>query len=110
VTQSKMEQYFKENSDKNNLFQQEKISRYLDFRKLYNKLNKSIKADGAVISVENGKQKFVKVNPAVSEKEKLNTQLLNLEKELYSSIEMSKIKARKSVHKTPPKEDKGGLV
>lgn len=110
MTQSKLEQYFKEKSDKNDFFQQEKINRYLDLRKLYNKLNKSIKSDGTVISVENGSQKFVKVNPAITEKEKLNTQLLNLEKELYSSIETNKIKAGKNVPKMPPNEEKGGLV
>lgn len=83
-----------------------KISRYLNLRKIYNKLDNTIKADGVVIVVENGSQKYVKLNPAIAEKQKLNVQLLDLERTIYSSINI----VSKSHPKSPPNESKGGLV
>ncbi|WP_063697065.1 P27 family phage terminase small subunit [Pediococcus inopinatus] len=110
MTVSKLEKYLNDNSDKNNVFQQEKIARYKNLRKLFNELDKSIKANGATITVINGAQKYTKVNPAIAEKEKLNSQLLTLEKEIQMSIRIYENGNRKDSLKTPPKEDKGGLV
>ncbi|QDZ69513.1 P27 family phage terminase small subunit [Pediococcus pentosaceus] len=106
MTKSKIETFFKENSDQNDVLLQEKISRYLDLKKIYKKLGEAIKADGVRIIVENGKQKYKKINPAVQEKQKINSQMLNLEKEIYMKIKPT----RKTVPKPPSDVGKGGLV
>lgn len=106
LTISNIERFLKEDSDKENYILQEKISRYLNLRKIYRKLDDTLKADGMVIVVENGSQKYVKLNPAISEKQKLNIQLLDLEKVIYSAMNTSK----KSYPKPSPKGEKGGLI
>lgn len=106
MTLANIEKYFRENSDLENYILQEKIQRYLNLRKIYKKLDDTLKSDGMVIVVENGPQKFVKLNPAITEKEKLNTQLLELEKIIFSAMNT----ASKLSPKTPPKQNKGGLV
>lgn len=107
---TKLEKYLKDNSDKDNVFQQEKIARYKNLRKLFNDLDKSIKANGATVTVINGAQRYTKVNPAIAEKEKLNGQLLTLEKEIQMSIRTYKNSSRKDSPESPPNEKKGGLV
>ena len=58
----------------------EKINRYINLIKLFYELDKSIKRDGAMVLTENGSQKFLKPNPAIQEKNRINTQLLSLER------------------------------
>lgn len=36
--------------------------------------------DGAVVVTENGSQKFTKTNPAIQEKNRINTSLLSIER------------------------------
>lgn len=107
---SKIEEYFKNNSDQDDILLQEKIGRYLDLKKLYKKLGTAIYRDGETVSVENGNQKFTKVNPAIPEKEKLNTQLLNLESEISKSIKMTKNTIENHAQNAPSDNSKGGLV
>lgn len=107
---SKVEEYFKNNSDQDNILLQEKISRYLDLKKLYKKLGTAIQKDGATITVENGNQKFTKVNPAIPEKEKLNTQLLNLENEIFKTIKSTENTIENHAQNAPSSNSKGGLV
>lgn len=107
---SKIEEYFKNNSDQDNILLQEKISRYLDLKKLYKKLGTAIQKDGAIITVENGNQKFTKVNPAIPEKEKLNTQLLNLENEIFKTIKSTENTIENHAQNAPSSNSKGGLV
>ena len=58
----------------------EKINRYINLIKLFYELDESIKSDGAMVITENGSQKFLKPNPAIQEKNRINTQLLSLER------------------------------
>lgn len=106
MTLTKLERYFRDNSDPKDQLLQKKIERYIDLEKLYKKLDETLKADGVAITIENGTQKFVKINPAITEKQRLNTQLLELEKNIKSMMNP----IRKNAPKTPPKGNKGGLV
>lgn len=81
MTKSKVEKFLQENSDPEDFIQQEKIKRYLNLRRLFDKLDTAIREHGAVVTVENGKQSYIKINPAVTEKEKINVQLLALERD-----------------------------
>jgi len=58
----------------------EKIKRYINLIKLFYELDKSIKQNGVMVTTENGSQKFLKPNPAIQEKNRINTQLLSLER------------------------------
>lgn len=107
---SKIEKYLRENSDPNNFILQEKITRYLDLRRIYVNLGDSIKVDGTTISVTSGGQNYVKVNPAITEKEKINYQLINLEKEIALSVKPGEIIPSQTLPNGPHVNSKGGLV
>lgn len=64
--------------DKNSASDMEIMRRYLSLVDTYKKLDKSIEKNGVMISVKNGSQKFLKANPAVSEKVKVNAALIKL--------------------------------
>lgn len=58
----------------------EKIERYINLLNIFYDLDQSIEDNGVMLLTINGSQEFTKVNPAISEKNKINTQLLNIEK------------------------------
>lgn len=58
----------------------EKVNRYINLIRIYYELDKSIETDGAVVVTENGSQKFTKTNPAIQEKNRINTSLLSIER------------------------------
>ena len=60
--------------------QVEKVERYMNLLEIYYSLDESIKADGTMVVTENGAQRFIKPNPAISEKNKISGSLLALEK------------------------------
>lgn len=110
ITVSNIDKFFRENVDKTNIVLQEKVTRYKDLRKIYFSLDQSIKSDGSMVTVENGSQKYPRINPAIAEKEKLNAQLTKLENEINLGIKRQRIITRESAPKTPSKEKKAGLV
>lgn len=58
----------------------EKINRYINLLKIFYELDDSIEKDGSMVITENGSQRFLKPNPAIAEKTKINTQLLAIER------------------------------
>ncbi len=58
----------------------EKVNRYINLIKIFYELDKSIDEDGAMVLTENGAQKFLKPNPAIQEKNRINAQLLSIER------------------------------
>ncbi|HCD5889879.1 TPA: P27 family phage terminase small subunit [Staphylococcus aureus] len=58
----------------------EKIERYINLLNIFYNLDKSIEENGVMLVTINATQEFTKVNPAIAEKNKINTQLLNIEK------------------------------
>lgn len=68
--------------DENDQLEVEKVERYLDLVKLYRKMNSAITTFGPMIEVENGSQKFLKPNPAISEKVKISRAIITLGKDL----------------------------
>lgn len=62
--------------------QLEKVERYINLVDIYYRLDKSIKDDGIMIKTINGSQEFTKPNPAIAEKNKINTSLIALGKDL----------------------------
>ena len=66
--------------DSNSQKELEKVERYLNLVNIYYSLDESIKEQGSMVITENGAQRFLKPNPAISEKNKISTSLLALEK------------------------------
>lgn len=58
----------------------EKVNRYINLIRLFYDLDESIKTEGAMVMTENGAQRFLKPNPAIQEKNRINTQLLSIER------------------------------
>ncbi|MFC0232743.1 P27 family phage terminase small subunit [Vagococcus entomophilus] len=58
----------------------EKINRYINLLEIYYELDESIVENGSMVMTENGSQRFLKPNPAITEKTKINTQLLSIER------------------------------
>ncbi|RAI79308.1 P27 family phage terminase small subunit [Macrococcoides bohemicum] len=79
MNKAKITKFLKENV-KATPVNQEKIERYINLLDIYYQLDKAIKKDGVTVTTENGAQKFTKVHPAISEKNKINASLLNIEK------------------------------
>lgn len=68
--------------DENDSIQLEKVERYINLVTIYYKLDKSINDLGTMITTINGSQQFTKPNPAIAEKNKINTSLIALGKDL----------------------------
>ncbi len=68
--------------DKKSKVQIEKVSRYINLVKIYYMLDEAIDEHGVMITTENGSQKFTKPNPAIAEKNKVNSSLIALGKDL----------------------------
>lgn len=68
--------------DKKSKIQLEKVERYLNLVGIYYKLDESIEEHGVTITIINGSQQFTKPNPAIAEKNKVNSSLIALGKDL----------------------------
>lgn len=77
---SKLELQLLSRIDQDDLIEVKKIKRYIQLLKLDATCDAAIKKDGATITIENGTQRFIKTHPAMTEKMKINTQLIALEK------------------------------
>lgn len=84
-----IEQYLLEKIEKNNPVQVEKVQRYLNLLNLYYMLDEDIKTHGTLVETKNASQTFLKPNPAVAEKNKINSSLLSIEKSFgFEKIEI----------------------
>ncbi|OAB48469.1 P27 family phage terminase small subunit [Paenibacillus antarcticus] len=68
--------------DKKKKVQLEKIDRYINLVEIYYSLDGAIKDHGIMITTINGSQEFTKPNPAIAEKNKVNSSLIALGKDL----------------------------
>lgn len=68
--------------DTDDLLEVDKVNRYIKLRELDLTCNEAIERDGATITIENGSQRFIKSHPAMNEKNKLNSQMIALEKSI----------------------------
>ncbi|NMO97458.1 P27 family phage terminase small subunit [Paenibacillus lemnae] len=68
--------------DKKSSVQVEKVDRYINLVRSYYLLDAAIEEHGVMITTENGAQRFTKPNPAIAEKNKVNSSLIALGKDL----------------------------
>ena len=79
---AKIKNYLLEKIEKDNPVQVEKVERYLNLLTSFYDLDKDIKAKGLMVETVNASQTFLKPNPAIAEKNKVNTSLISIEKSL----------------------------
>jgi hypothetical protein len=65
--------------DEDNEIEVEKVDRYLNLVSIFYDLDKSIKDKGVMVETVNANQTFLKENPAVTAKTKVNASLLKLD-------------------------------
>lgn len=66
--------------DTTSLIEVEKVERYIDHIESYRRMEEIISVEGESVTTENGSQKFVKSHPLLTEKNKVNTAILNIER------------------------------
>ncbi|PTI88148.1 P27 family phage terminase small subunit [Staphylococcus simulans] len=77
---TKIKKYLLEKVDSNNPVNVEKVERYINLLKIFYELDKDIKHHGTMVETINASQTFLKPNPAIAEKNKVNGSLLAIEK------------------------------
>ncbi|KYK04612.1 hypothetical protein Lpl43_08180 [Lactiplantibacillus plantarum] len=91
--------------DKKSAVEKEKVDRYISLLDVFYQLDESIQKLGVMLKIQNGSQTYWKPNPGIAEKNRINSALITLEKDL----KMPKITQK--VVKTPPSQyDSSDLV
>lgn len=103
MAKSGLQIYLEKNTDPDDNLVQQKVKRYLRLTTLFKKLDESVKSGDPTVTVKNGKQKYEKLNPAITEMQKLNSQLLALEKEINIDVKSW----QNIMRKTAPDSGKG---
>lgn len=73
--------YLLEKVDTDNPVAIEKVDRYCSLMSMYYTLD-AVVGSNVITVVKNGKQEFTKTNPAIAEMAKINTQMINLCKDM----------------------------
>ncbi|EUJ59546.1 P27 family phage terminase small subunit [Listeria fleischmannii] len=71
--------------NKKSAVDKEKVNRYLNLLAIFYQLDQSIEEKGVMVETVNATQVFLKPNPAIAEKNKINASLIALGKDLELS-------------------------
>jgi Phage terminase, small subunit len=82
VSIPKLKKQLMDRIDTSDLVQVEKVERYIDLVKSFRRINKIIEVEGESVTTENGSQRFTKAHPLISERNKINSQLIALGKDI----------------------------
>ena len=82
VSITKLKEQLMGKIDVNDLVQVEKVERYIELVKSFRKISKSIDKEGESVTTNNGPQVFIKAHPLISERNKINSQLIALGKDI----------------------------
>ncbi|HDR6285617.1 TPA: P27 family phage terminase small subunit [Bacillus cereus] len=78
----KLKEQLMNSIDTTDLVEVEKVERYIDLVKAFRKINKTITKEGESVTIQNGSQVFVKAHPLISERNKINSSLIALGKDI----------------------------
>lgn len=92
---TKLKKHLLARIDVSDLNQVEKVERYIELVKSFRRMDSRINEDGEIVITENATQRFEKAHPLISERNKLNSQLLALGKEIDKYIEEERMKKEK---------------
>lgn len=87
VTTTKLKKYLLSRIDKTDIVQVEKVERYVNMKQMLDRLMKKVEEDGDTVVTENGSQSFTKAHPLIGDINKLNAQMLNIEKSFVYLVE-----------------------
>ncbi|QOK28055.1 terminase [Cytobacillus oceanisediminis] len=87
--------------DTDDLLEVKKVNDLIRLHELDAACDEVIDRDGVSITVENGKQKFTKSHPSMSEKMKINAQKIALEKSIKFKLKTAPAPASTSVEGNP---------
>lgn len=88
VSAEKIKKYLLSRIDKTNPVETEKVGRYINHIEMYRRMEKTVKGEGASITVENASQRFIKSHPLLSEMNKVNAAIMNIER-TFNFIEVA---------------------
>lgn len=86
IAASKLKKQLLEKIDNNDFSQIEKVERYIELIKSFRRINRTVNKEGEMVVTENASQRFVKAHPLIGERNKLNSQLLALMREIEKDI------------------------
>ncbi|MEM5644727.1 P27 family phage terminase small subunit [Bacillus cereus] len=78
----KLKEQLMNSIDTTDLVEVEKVERYIDLVKAFRKINKTITKEGESVTIQNGSQVFVKAHPLISERNKINSSLIALGRDI----------------------------
>ncbi|MGA4496164.1 P27 family phage terminase small subunit [Bacillus bombysepticus] len=78
----KLKEQLMNSIDTTDLVEVEKVERYIDLVKAFRKINKTITKEGESVTIKNGTQVFVKAHPLISERNKINSSLIALGRDI----------------------------
>ncbi|EMY5504261.1 P27 family phage terminase small subunit [Bacillus wiedmannii] len=78
----KLKEQLMNSIDTTDLVEVEKVERYIDLVKAFRKINKTITKEGESVTIQNGSQIFVKAHPLISERNKINSSLIALGRDI----------------------------
>ncbi|MFK4309980.1 phage terminase small subunit [Bacillus sp. RC242] len=82
VSIERLKEQLMNNIDTTDLVEVEKVERYIDLVKAFRKINKTITKEGESVTIKNGTQVFVKAHPLISERNKINSSLIALGRDI----------------------------
>lgn len=84
---TKIEKHLKEYTDPDDLVAVEVVDRYIELIRTYRQMQRIIKKDGIRVITINGHQEFIKAHPLITEMRKIDSQLINLKRDIDKHIE-----------------------
>jgi len=85
VSITKLKSQLMSEIDTADLVQVEKVERYIDLVKSFRKISKTIEKEGESVTTQNGAQKFTKAHPLIGERNKINSSLIALGRDIEST-------------------------
>ncbi|HDR4573355.1 P27 family phage terminase small subunit (plasmid) [Bacillus cytotoxicus] len=82
VSITKLKEQLMNSIDTGDLVQVEKVERYIDLVSAFRKINKTINKEGESVTIKNGSQVFIKAHPLISERNKINSSLIALGRDI----------------------------
>lgn len=76
----KIKEYLMSRIDTTNPVEVEKVGRYLKHIEMYRRMERTVKKEGVSVTTKNGSQSFVKSHPLLSEMNKVNSAIINIER------------------------------
>lgn len=76
----KIKEYLMSRIDTTNPVEVEKVGRYLKHIEMYRRMERTVKKEGVSVTTRNGSQRFVKSHPLLSEMNKVNSAIINIER------------------------------